>query len=53
MSETTKAESKVPDGKASYVTTKQKKPSKNGFVGFETHWEPWQKEVDYTRPKQP
>ena len=53
MSEKPKTESAVPDGKASYVTTKQKKPSKNGFVGFETHWEPWQKEVDYTRPKQP
>ena len=53
MSEKTETESKVPDGKASYVTTKQKKPSKNGFVGFETHWEPWQKEVDYSIPKQP
>ena len=53
MSETPKTEIKVPDGKASYVTTKQKEPSKKGFIGFETHWEPWQKEVDYTRPKKP
>ena len=53
MSDTPKTETKVPDGKASYVTTKQKEPSKNGFIGFETHWEPWQKEVKYKRPKKP
>jgi hypothetical protein len=53
MSDVPKTDSKVPDGIASYVTTKQKEPSENGFVGFETHWEPWQKEVKYTRPKQP
>ena len=53
MSDVPKTESKIPDGKASYVTTKQKEPSAKGFVGFETHWEPWQKEVEYTRPKQP
>ena len=53
MSKPPKTDTEVPDGKASYVTTKQKKPSKNGFVGFETHWEPWQTEIKYTKPEQP
>ncbi len=53
MSKEPKTEVKVPDGKASYVTTKQMKPTKKGFVGFETHWEPWQKEIKYSKPKTP
>lgn len=53
MSETPKTGTKVPDGQASYVTTKQMEPNEKGFVGFETNWKPWQKEVEYTTPKRP
>jgi len=53
MSEDAKTNPKVPDGHASYVTTKQMKPNKKGFVGYETNWDSWQKEVEYTTPKRP
>ena len=53
MSENPNTGSKVPDGHTSYVTTKQMEPNEKGFVGFETNWEPWQKEVEYTTPKRP
>jgi hypothetical protein len=53
MSEKPKTETKVPDGQAAYVTTKQKEPNEKGFVGFETTWKSWQKEVEYTTPKRP
>ena len=44
---------KVPEGKTRYLTTRQKKPDEKGFVGYETIWEPFQKEVKYTTPKKP
>lgn len=44
---------KVPDGKARFVTTRQMKPNKKGFVGYETVWEPFQKETKYETPKRP
>jgi hypothetical protein len=44
---------KVPDGHARYLTTRQKKPNDKGFVGYETEWEPFQKEVPYKTPKRP
>jgi hypothetical protein len=53
MSEAPKTEGKVPEGQASYVSTKQMEPNEKGFVGFETNWKPWQKEIEYTTPKRP
>ncbi len=53
MSETPTTTQKVPDGKSAYLTTKQKEPNEKGFVGFETNWEPWHKEIEYTTPKRP
>lgn len=53
MSEPSKERPKVPEGKAAYVTTKQKQPTEKGFVGYETTWKSWQKEVPYTTPKRP
>jgi hypothetical protein len=53
MSEEPKTVTKVPDGHAAYVTTKQKEPNEKGFVGYETHWKSWQKEVEYKTPKRP
>ena len=53
MSEEPKKVTKVPDGKAAYVTTKQKEPNEKGFVGYETVWERFQKEAEYKTPKQP
>lgn len=44
---------KVPDGKARFFRTRQKKPTAKGFVGYETIWEPFQKEVKYKTPKRP
>jgi hypothetical protein len=28
-------------------------PNEKGFVGYETTWEPFQKEVPYATPKKP
>jgi len=44
---------KVPEGKARFVTTRQKAPNDKGFVGYETTWEPAHKVVEYTTPKKP
>nr|VFJ48018.1 MAG: hypothetical protein BECKFM1743A_GA0114220_1005412 [Candidatus Kentron sp. FM]VFJ64597.1 MAG: hypothetical protein BECKFM1743C_GA0114222_103732 [Candidatus Kentron sp. FM]VFK19297.1 MAG: hypothetical protein BECKFM1743B_GA0114221_106102 [Candidatus Kentron sp. FM] len=44
---------KVPEGRTRYMITRQKKPNAKGFVGYETIWEPFQKEVKYTTPKKP
>ncbi len=48
-----KPTSKVPDGHARFVTTRQKEPSEKGFVGYETVWEQFQKEAKYETPKRP
>jgi hypothetical protein len=55
MSEQTPKQSpaKVPDGKARFLTTRQMPPNEKGFVGFETVWEPFQKEAEYKTPKKP
>jgi hypothetical protein len=45
--------SKVPDGVARFVTTRQMAPNEKGFVGFETVWKPFQKEAQYKTPKKP
>jgi hypothetical protein len=44
---------KVPDGHARFLTTRQMPPNEKGFVGYETVWEPFQKEAEYKTPKQP
>lgn len=44
---------KVPDGHARFLTTRQMQPNEKGFVGYQTVWEPFQKEVEYTTPKRP
>lgn len=49
----TKKITKVPEGKARYYKTRQLKPTKTGYVGYETVWESFQKEVKYKTPKKP
>ena len=44
---------KVPDGRARFLTTRQMPANEKGFVGFETVWEPFQKEAEYKTPKRP
>ena len=53
MSNAKKANLKNLEGKSRYLTTRQLKPTKAGFVGYETIWESFQKEVKYTTPKRP
>jgi hypothetical protein len=53
MSEQSKTRPEVPEGKARFVTTRQKKPDEKGFVGYETTWESFQKVAEYTTPKRP
>lgn len=48
-----KPPSPVPDGHSRYVTTRQMPPNEKGFVGFETIWQPFQKEAQYQTPKKP
>ena len=53
MSDEKKAPAKVPEGQARFLTTRQKAPNEVGFVGYETVWEPFQKEAEYETPKHP
>jgi hypothetical protein len=53
MSQQTKSRPKVPEGKARFYKTKQMEPNAKGFIGYETIWEPLQKEVAYKTPKRP
>jgi hypothetical protein len=53
MSEQAQTRPKVPEGKSKYLTTRQMKPNKKGYVGYDTIWEPMQKEIDYVTPKRP
>ena len=48
-----KPTNKVPEGNARFFKTRQKEPTAKGFVGYETIWEPFQKEVKYQTPKRP
>jgi len=43
----------VPDGLTRFFTTRQMTPTEKGFVGYETVWKPFQKEIEYKTPKQP
>jgi hypothetical protein len=53
MSEQAKQRPKVPEGDTRYVKTRQMEPNEKGFVGYETIWESFQKEAEYTPPKKP
>ena len=53
MSGQPKTRPKVPEGKARFLTTRQKEANDKGFVGYETIWEPMQKEAPYEKPKRP
>lgn len=53
MSEQKKTRPEVPDGKARYLVTRQKKANEKGFVGYDTIWESFQKETEYVTPKRP
>lgn len=53
MSEPSKQRPKVPQGETEYVTTRQMEANEKGFVGYETTWKPFQKEVPYETPKKP
>ncbi|MGH8639403.1 MAG: hypothetical protein ACREUZ_19885 [Burkholderiales bacterium] len=53
MSDEKKVPTKVPEGHARFLTTRQMAPNEEGFVGYETVWEPFQKEAEYKTPKQP
>ena len=53
MSEQKPTPAKVPDGHTRFLTTRQMAPNEKGFVGYETVWKPFQKEVEYKTPKQP
>lgn len=53
MSEPTKERPKVPEGETEYVTTRQMSANEKGFVGYETEWVTFQKEVKYETPKKP
>lgn len=53
MSEQKNTRPKVPEGEARFVKTRQKEANEKGYVGYETTWESFQKEVPYTTPKKP
>ena len=53
MSEPSKQRAVVPEGESQYVKTGQMKPNEKGFVGYETEWVSFQKEVTYETPKKP
>lgn len=53
MSEQASSRPKVPEGQARFFVTRQKEATEKGFVGYETEWEEFQTEVEYTTPKRP
>ena len=53
MSEPSKTRPEVPEGESRFVKTRQMAPNEKGFVGYETVWESFQKEVKYETPKTP
>ena len=53
MSNAPKQRPKVPEGQSRFLTTAQKAPNEKGFVGYETKWQAFQKEVPYSTPKKP
>lgn len=53
MSGQPKKRPQVPDGKSRFLVTRQKEANEKGYVGYETIWDSFQKEVPYTTPKRP
>ena len=53
MSEQKKERPVVPEGEAEFIKTRQMDANEKGFVGYETIWESFQKEVEYETPKKP
>lgn len=53
MSEPKKERPVVPEGQTRFVKTRQMKANEKGFVGYETEWDSFQKEVKYETPKKP
>ena len=53
MSDKAPARPKVPEGNARFLLTRQMEPNEKGYVGYETVWEEFQKEVPYETPKRP
>ena len=53
MSDAPKTRPPVPEGKSRYLTTRQKPANEKGYIGYDTIWESFQKEVKYTMPKRP
>ena len=47
------AKAPVPDGISQFCTTKQQPENEKGFVGYQTEWVEWHKEVPYETPKTP
>lgn len=48
-----KPPAKVPDGQTPFYTTRQMAKNEKGFVGYETIWKSFHKEVEYKTPKRP
>jgi hypothetical protein len=53
MSEQPKTRPQVPEGETRFLKTRQKTPNEKGFVGYETIWQSFHKEAQYTTPKRP
>jgi hypothetical protein len=53
MSEAKTTRPKVPEGKSRFLVTRQMEPNEKGFVGYETIWEKFHKEIKYETPKRP
>ncbi len=53
MSDAKSTRPKVPEGETEYYKTRQMDANEKGFVGYETEWKSFQKEAEYTTPKQP
>jgi hypothetical protein len=54
MSGGSKTRPKVPEGVTEYVTTTQGEIKEGAFfVGYQTTWKSFQKEVPYQTPKKP
>jgi hypothetical protein len=53
MSEQATTRPKVPEGKTRFLTTRQKEPNEQGYVGYDTIWDSFQKVRDYQIPKRP
>ena len=53
MSEPSNTRPKVPEGETRFLKTRQREPNEKGFVGYDTIWESFQKESQYTTPKRP